>query len=171
VATAVNAYVQQLAGTRTILLDTRKTIPGLRQAEKYAVRCGGGHNHRLGLYDAYLIKENHIAAAGGIAPVVARARALHPTIFLEVEVENLMQLKEAIDAKVDRIMLDNFSLPEMKKAVMLTANRIPLEVSGNVSLENIRAIAETGVDSISVGGLTKHVRAIDLSMRFKSAKD
>jgi nicotinate-nucleotide pyrophosphorylase (carboxylating) len=148
-------------------LDTRKTVPGLRLAQKYAVRCGGGHNHRIGLYDAILVKENHIIAAGSIAAAVEAARRLHPKLLLEVEVENLDELAQALDAGVDRIMLDNFSLPLMVEAVQQTAGRVPLEVSGNVTLDTIGEFARTGVDFISVGALTKHVRAVDLSLRLR----
>ena len=166
-ATQTAAYVAAVAGTRTQLLDTRKTVPGMRVAQKYAVRCGGGFNQRMGLYDAILVKENHIIAAGGIAPAVEAARRLHPELMLEVEVENLDELTQAIDSGVDRIMLDNFPLPLMVEAVQLTAGRVPLEISGNVDLETISAFARTGVDFISVGALTKHVRAIDLSLRLR----
>jgi nicotinate-nucleotide pyrophosphorylase (carboxylating) len=169
-ATVTSRYVAAVAGTKCRILDTRKTIPGLRVAQKYAVRCGGGTNHRVGLFDAILVKENHIAAAGSIAGAVSEARRVAPQVLLEVEVENLTQLREALDARVDRIMLDNFSLDQMRDAVKITrqhANaRTELEASGNMSLENLRAVADTGVDFISVGGLTKHVTAIDLSMRF-----
>ena len=164
-ATVVSAYVDCLSGFATRLLDTRKTLPGLRLAQKYAVRCGGGKNHRMGLYDAFLIKENHIAAAGGITPAINAARALHAHLPLEIEVENLDQLREALSAKPDQIMLDNFNVEHMREAVKITAGKVPLEVSGNVSLANLRAIAATGVDFISVGALTKHLRAIDLSLR------
>jgi nicotinate-nucleotide pyrophosphorylase (carboxylating) len=166
-ATQTAAYVQAIAGTKARLLDTRKTIPGMRVAQKYAVRCGGGFNQRMGLYDAILVKENHIIAAGGIAASVRAGRELHPTLMLEVEVENLDELAQAIEAGADRIMLDNFPLALMVEAVSLTAGRVPLEVSGNVDLETIRAFADTGVDFISVGALTKHVRAIDLSLRLR----
>ena len=166
-ATQAAAYVAALASTTTRLLDTRKTVPGMRLAQKYAVRCGGGYNQRMGLYDAILVKENHIIAAGSIAAAVDAARQLHPTLMLEVEVENLDELAQAIDARVDRIMLDNFPLPLMAEAVQFTAGRVPLEVSGNVGLETIAAFAHTGVDFISVGALTKHVRAIDLSLRLR----
>jgi nicotinate-nucleotide pyrophosphorylase (carboxylating) len=166
-ATTTAAYVAAVAGTRTRVLDTRKTVPGLRLAQKYAVRCGGGHNHRIGLYDAILVKENHITAAGGIAAAVKAARHLHPALLLEVEVENLDELQQALDAGVDRIMLDNFSLPLMQQAVQLTDGQVPLEISGNVDLATIGDYARTGVDYISVGALTKHVRAIDLSLRLK----
>jgi nicotinate-nucleotide pyrophosphorylase (carboxylating) len=169
-ATVTSRYVAAVAGTKCRILDTRKTIPGLRVAQKYAVRCGGGTNHRVGLFDAILVKENHIAAAGSIAGAVSEARRVAPQVLLEVEVENLTQLREALDARVDRILLDNFSLEQMRDAVKITrqhANaRTELEASGNMSLENLRAVADTGVDFISVGGLTKHVTAIDLSMRF-----
>jgi nicotinate-nucleotide pyrophosphorylase (carboxylating) len=147
------------------VLDTRKTVPGLRLAQKYAVRCGGGHNHRIGLYDAILVKENHIIAAGSIAAAVLAARQLHPTLLLEVEVENLNELQQALDAGVDRIMLDNFTLPLMREAVAQAAGRVALEISGNVDLTTIGDYARTGVDFISVGALTKNVRAVDLSLR------
>jgi len=170
VATMTRTYVDAVAGTRCRILDTRKTIPGLRLAQKYAVRCGGGTNHRIGLFDAILIKENHIAAAGSIAGAVSEARRIAAKVLLEVEVENLAQLREALDARVDRILLDNFSLDAMREAVQTTRQHtnahVELEASGNMSLETLRAVADTGVDFISVGGLTKHVRAIDLSMRF-----
>ncbi len=166
-ATVTARYVSALAGTRTRLLDTRKTVPGLRLAQKYAVRCGGGWNHRIGLYDGVLIKENHIIAAGGIAAAVAAARRLHPSLPLEVEVESLHELVEALDAGADRIMIDNFGLPAMRDAVRIAAGRATLEVSGNVDLDTIGAIGATGVDFVSVGALTKHVRAIDLSLRLR----
>jgi nicotinate-nucleotide pyrophosphorylase (carboxylating) len=165
-ATVTRRYVDAIAGTRTKILDTRKTIPGLRLAQKYAVRCGGGHNHRIGLFDAILIKENHVAAAGGIAEAIGAARAAHPDVLLECEVESLDELREAIDAGADRVLLDEFSDVGLREAVALAAGRLPLEVSGSVNLERVRAIAETGVDFISIGALTKHVHAIDLSMRF-----
>jgi nicotinate-nucleotide pyrophosphorylase (carboxylating) len=165
-ATVTRKYVDAVAGTKCRILDTRKTIPGLRVAQKYAVRCGGGTNHRIGLFDAILVKENHIAATGSIAGAVSEARRLNSKVLLEVEVENLTQLREALDARVDRVLLDNFSLAQMREAVKVTNGRTELEASGNVSLETLRAVAETGVDFISVGGLTKHVRAVDLSMRF-----
>jgi len=166
-ASMTAGYVAAVAGTAASVLDTRKTVPGLRLAQKYAVRCGGGHNHRIGLYDAILVKENHIIAAGSIAAAVKAARQLHPTLLLEVEVENLDELAQALDAGVDRIMLDNFSLPLMVEAVRRTAGRVPLEVSGNVTLDTIGEFARTGVDFISVGALTKHVRAVDLSLRLR----
>jgi len=165
-ATLTRNHVARLAGTNCRLLDTRKTVPGLRLAQKYAVTCGGGGNHRLGLYDAYLIKENHIAACGSITAAVTRARTLSPSSPVEVEVENFQELREAIACGADIVMLDNFSLTDMRQAVAETAGRVKLEASGNVSLETLADIAATGVDFISVGALTKHVRAIDLSMRF-----
>jgi len=165
-ATVTRTYVDALEGTKCRILDTRKTIPGLRVAQKYAVKCGGGTNHRIGLFDAILVKENHIAAAGSIANAVAESRRLNSRVLLEVEVENLTQLREALEARVDRVLLDNFSLDQMREAVKVTRGRTELEASGNMSLETLRAVAETGVDFISVGGLTKHVRAVDLSMRF-----
>ena len=164
-ATVTARYVDALAGTRTRILDTRKTIPGLRRAQKYAVRCGGGTNHRIGLFDAMMLKENHIIAAGGIPAAVRAARMIHPSLPLIVEVETLDELAEAISADADRALLDNFTPAMLKEAVDYTAGRIPLEVSGNVELDTVRAIAETGVDFISSGALTKHVRAIDLSLR------
>jgi nicotinate-nucleotide pyrophosphorylase (carboxylating) len=164
-ATVTAAYVAAVAGTSTRVLDTRKTIPGLRVAQKYAVRCGGGHNQRMGLYDAIMIKENHIIAAGSIAAAVLAARQLHPQLMVEVEVETLIELSQALDAGADRVMLDNFELPLMHEAVQLTAGRVPLEASGNIELDTIRDFARTGVDFISVGALTKHVRAVDLSLR------
>lgn len=164
-ATVTARYVDAIAGTRTRVLDTRKTIPGLRRAQKYAVRCGGGTNHRIGLFDAMMLKENHIIAAGGIPAAVRAARSIHPKLPLIVEVENLDELSQAIDAGADRALLDNFTAAMLAEAVAFTAGRIPLEVSGNVEIDTIRAIAETGVDFISSGALTKHVRAIDLSLR------
>jgi len=166
-ATVTAAYVAAVAGTAVRVLDTRKTIPGLRLAQKYAVRCGGGHNQRIGLYDAILVKENHIIAAGGIAAAVQAARRLHPDLLLEVEVENLDELAQAMQAGVDRIMLDNFEPAQMREAVRRTAGRVPLEASGNVDLRTIGDYASTGVDFISVGALTKHVRAVDLSLRLR----
>ncbi len=166
-ATATAAYVDAVRDTRTAILDTRKTLPGLRLAQKYAVRVGGAQNHRIGLFDAILIKENHIAAAGSIAAAVQRARALHPRLLVETEVETFPELREALDARADRIMLDEFELHELAQAVAEVGGRIPLEVSGSVALDRVRAIAETGVDYISIGALTKHVRAVDLSMRIE----
>ncbi len=169
VATLVRTYTDMLSGTKVMLLDTRKTIPGLRFAEKYAVRCGGGHNHRMGLYDAYLIKENHIMAYGSITQAVSQARINHSEKKIEVEVENLDQLEEALAANVEMIMLDNFSLEDMVTASRMTDGRAKLEVSGNVSLESIAQISSTGINYISVGELTKSIKAIDLSMRFIDA--
>lgn len=165
-ATFTRECVQHLEGTATIILDTRKTLPGLRLAQKYAVRCGGGTNHRIGLFDAILIKENHIAAAGSIQAAVAAGRAAHPDLTLEVEVEGLGQLDQAIAAGADVIMLDNFLPADVKAAVDRTAGRAKLEVSGNVEEQTIREFAQLGVDYISIGALTKNVRAVDFSMRF-----
>ncbi len=165
VATVTRSYVDQLVGTQCRLLDTRKTLPGLRLALKYAVTCGGGHNHRLGLYDAYLIKENHIFACGGIDKAVAEARRLQPEKSVEVEVESLAELEQALKAGADIIMLDNFSTQDMRAAVAMTQGAAKLEVSGNVTLDTIASFAATGVDFISVGALTKHVQALDLSLR------
>lgn len=165
-ATVTNDYVKRLAGTSTLLLDTRKTIPGLRLAQKYAVQCGGGHNHRLGLYDAFLIKENHIMACGSITQAITLAKKQRAGLPVEVEVENLEELQEAINAGADIVMLDNFSLPLLRQAVLINQGKVKLEVSGGVSKSNVRAIAETGVDYISAGALTKHIQAVDLSMRF-----
>ncbi|HPE61434.1 MAG: carboxylating nicotinate-nucleotide diphosphorylase [Thiothrix sp.] len=167
-ATLTQAYVAQLAGTRCRILDTRKTIPGLRNAQKYAVTCGGGSNHRIGLYDRVLIKENHIMAAGSITAAVQQARTLYPALRVEVETENLDEVQEAGAAGADIIMLDDFDRARMIQAVRWNNGRIPLEASGGVSLETVREIALTGVDFISVGGITKHVRAVDLSMRFEA---
>jgi nicotinate-nucleotide pyrophosphorylase (carboxylating) len=154
-----------LQGTRTRVLDTRKTLPGLRIAQKYAVRAGGGGNHRMGLYDTVMLKENHIAAAGSIASAAARARALHPTLPLIIEVETLDELAQAIDAGCTRILVDDFSPGDLREAVRIAAGRVPLEVSGGVELSRLREIAATGVDYVSVGALTKHVHAVDLSLR------
>jgi nicotinate-nucleotide pyrophosphorylase (carboxylating) len=167
-ATLARRYADLVAGTGATILDTRKTLPGLRLAQKYAVRCGGCQNHRIGLFDAVLIKENHIMAAGSIRNAIATARRLHPGVTVEVEVENLAELEEALAARPDIVMLDNFDLATMTEAVRLTAKRVKLEASGNVNFDTVRAIAETGVDYISIGGLTKDVRAVDLSMRFKT---
>lgn len=167
-ATQARRFTEAVRGTGCTILDTRKTLPGLRSAQKYAVRCGGARNHRLGLYDMVLIKENHIAAAGSIAHAVAAARAAATGIKVEVEVESLAELEEALAAGPDIVMLDEFSLEDLTAAVALNRARgrpAQLEASGNVSLQDVRAIAETGVDFISVGGITKHVRAVDLSMR------
>ncbi len=167
VATAVNRYVALLSGSNTQLLDTRKTLPGLRTALKYAVLCGGGQNHRLGLSDAFLIKENHIIASGSVSKAVEKALWMHPDVPVEVEVENLSELQLALAAGADIIMLDNFTLTMMQQAVTLTAKRALLEVSGNVTETTLPQIAATGVDYVSVGALTKHVQALDLSMRFR----
>ena len=164
-ATVTAGFVNAVRGTHTRILDTRKTLPGLRIAQKYAVRCGGGNNHRIGLFDAILIKENHIAASGSLTAAVRAARAAHPQLLLEVEVENFAELDEALAAGVDRIMLDEFDDQDLRGAVARVAGRVPLEVSGGVGLDRVRAIALTGVDFISVGALTKHIRAVDLSMR------
>ncbi|WP_041394824.1 carboxylating nicotinate-nucleotide diphosphorylase [Photobacterium profundum] len=166
-ATTVAEYAKQLEGTNTRLLDTRKTIPGLRSALKYAVTCGGGYNHRIGVFDAYLIKENHIIACGGINQAISTAKRLNPGKPVEVETESLAELQQAIDAGADIIMLDNFTTDMMREAVALNAGRAALENSGNVTLETIREYAKTGVDYISVGALTKHLKAMDLSMRFR----
>jgi nicotinate-nucleotide pyrophosphorylase (carboxylating) len=169
-ATAAHAFAQLLEGTRCRLLDTRKTVPGLRTAQKYAVRVGGGHNHRMGLFDGILIKENHIAAAGAIATAVAAAKRNTAKVPVEVEVEDLAQLQSAIDAGADIALLDNFSLEAMREGVALNAKAkrpLKIEASGGITADTIRAIAETGVDYISVGSITKHVHAVDLSMRFE----
>ncbi|WP_455852319.1 carboxylating nicotinate-nucleotide diphosphorylase [Pantoea endophytica] len=167
VATEVSRYVELLQGSETQLLDTRKTLPGLRTALKYAVLCGGGNNHRLGLSDAFLIKENHIIASGSVRNAVEKALWLSSDVPVEVEVETLQELQDAIDAGADIIMLDNFSFAMMHEAVALTNKRALLEVSGNVTEITLPQIAQTGVDYVSVGALTKHVRALDLSMRFR----
>lgn len=171
VATKAGQYAELVAGTRAQVVDTRKTIPGLRLAQKYAVRCGGGGNHRLGLYDGILIKENHILAAGSIAAALTAARQLAQSAagncqFIEIEVETLAELRQALAAGAEMVLLDNMSLDQMRAAVTIADGRAVLEASGNVSLDTVRSIAETGVDRISVGGLTKDVRALDLSMRF-----
>ena len=168
-ATVARQYADAVAGTGCKVLDTRKTIPGLRRAQKYAVACGGCYNHRIGLYDGVLIKENHIIAAGSIAKAVQIARQ-QSNVSVEVEVESLGEFQEAITAKPNRIMLDNFSLDEMRMAVSLNDPAIELEASGNITLENIRTVAETGVDYISIGALTKNIKAIDLSMRINLAQ-
>lgn len=170
-ATITRQYADALTGTKCRVLDTRKTLPGLRLAQKYAVRCGGGTNHRIGLFDAILVKENHIAAAGSIAAAVDAARKLNSNVLLEVEVENLDELNQSLDAAVDRILIDNFSLDDLRQAVSITRQHrnagIQLEASGNMSLATLRSVAQTGVDFISVGALTKHVQAVDLSMRME----
>lgn len=165
-ATRTRRFVDAVAGTEAVILDTRKTLPGLRVAQKYAVRVGGGQNHRMGLFDAMLLKENHIAAAGGIAAAVYQARGRHPGMPVEVEVEDQRQLAEAIAAGVDRILLDNFSIDDLHAAVATTAARVPLEASGGITLDTVAEVARTGVDYISVGELTKDVTPLDLSMRF-----
>jgi nicotinate-nucleotide pyrophosphorylase (carboxylating) len=170
-ATLTAAYVAAVAGTRAKVLDTRKTLPGLRRAQKYAVRCGGGHNHRAGLHDAMLIKENHVRSAGSITEALRRARDAATDVLVEVEVESLGELREALDAGAGRILLDNFTLAELREAVAINGDygyvAAELEASGNISLETIHDIAETGVDYISTGAITKNVRAIDLSMLFR----
>jgi nicotinate-nucleotide pyrophosphorylase (carboxylating) len=163
-ATKTYHYVQALLGSKTQLLDTRKTLPGLRYAQKYAVRCAGAHNHRMGLYDAFLIKENHIAAAGSIGRAIEAARRLNPSLLLEVEVETLDQLAEALRAQADRILLDNFSEESIQEAVVMNKGATRLEASGGIQLSNIRRIADLGVDYISIGDLTKSLQAIDLSL-------
>ena len=165
-ATLTKKYVDIVTGLSVHILDTRKTIPGLRLAQKYAVRCGAGFNHRVGLYDGILIKENHINAAGSITTAVQQALALHPKVDIEVEVESFDELEQALDANADIILLDNFDIPALKKAVKLNQGRAKLEASGGITFDTLRAIAETGVDRISIGALTKDIQAIDLSMRF-----
>lgn len=165
-ATLAHRYAKRLEGLGTRILDTRKTLPGLRQAQKYAVRCGGCHNHRMGLYDAFLIKENHIAACGSIAAAIRTARDHQSELLVEIEVEDLEQLGEALEAHADRILLDNFEPEQIGRAVDIVAGRAELEASGNITLENVRKYAETGVNYISIGALTKDVKAVDLSMRF-----
>ena len=165
-ATRAHRYAEAVAGTGVHVLDTRKTLPGLRSAQKYAVRCGGCYNHRMGLYDAVLIKENHIAAAGSIAAAVAASRGLALVNPVEVEVESLDELRQALDAEADVVLLDNFPLESLVRAVQITAGRAKLEASGGINLDTLRAVAETGVDYISAGDITKDVKAVDLSMRF-----
>ncbi|AAO54482.1 MULTISPECIES: carboxylating nicotinate-nucleotide diphosphorylase [Pseudomonas syringae group] len=165
VATRAKYFADIVAGTQVKLLDTRKTLPGLRMAQKYAVTCGGCHNHRIGLYDAFLIKENHIAACGGIAQAVTAAHRIAPGKPVEVEVESLGELKQALDAGADIVMLDELSLDDMREAVRLTAGRALLEASGGINDDTLRVIADTGVDYISIGAMTKDVKAVDLSMR------
>jgi nicotinate-nucleotide pyrophosphorylase (carboxylating) len=169
VATRTRHYVDAIRGTGARILDTRKTLPGLRKAQKYAVTCGGGKNHRLGLFDGVLIKENHVLAAGSITRAMQQAKASTAQgIPIEIEVENLQQLHEALAAGADSLLLDNFDLEALREAVQYTRGRATLEASGGITLENVRAIAETGVDFISVGVLTKNIRAVDLSMRFQA---
>jgi nicotinate-nucleotide pyrophosphorylase (carboxylating) len=170
VATETRRYVEAVKGTRAAIVDTRKTLPGLRLAQKYAVRCGGGVNHRLGLYDGILIKENHIAAAGSVTGALERARAIAPPgVWTQIEVESFAQLEEALRAGAKMILLDNMNADQMREAVRITAGRAELEASGGITLATVRTIAETGVDRISIGGLTKDVKAVDLSMRFAAA--
>ncbi len=170
VATATRVYVDAVAGTKAAILDTRKTLPGLRVAQKHAVTVGGGMNHRMGLWDAILIKENHIAAAGGVKPALSAAEKLAGRAqWIQIEVETLEQLREAVGAGVKMVLLDNMTLQQMREAVQWTAGRALLEASGGITLDNVRAIAETGVDRISIGALTKDIRAVDLSMRFDAA--
>jgi len=169
VATTARSYVDAVRGTGASIVDTRKTVPGLRLAQKYAVRAGGGANHRIGLYDGILVKENHIAACGGVARALQRARELaSAAAFVQVEVETLAQLEEALAAGAKMVLLDNFDLAGMRAAVGVNARRAQLEASGGITLQNVRAIAETGVDRISIGALTKDIKAVDLSMRFES---
>lgn len=170
-ATATAVYVAAVKGTGARILDTRKTLPGLRLAQKYAVRVGGGTNHRFGLFDAVMLKENHVRAAGSIRAAIRAARAVHPTLPLIVEVETIAQLEDALAEGCDRILIDDFDAAMRRDAVRIANGRIPLEVSGGVDLQTVRAIAEDGVDCISIGGLTKHVRAIDLSLKLGPAPD
>lgn len=165
-ATTTRQYAQVLTGSKTDILDTRKTLPGLRLAQKYAVKCGGGKNHRIGLFDQVLIKENHILAAGSISAAVANAKSLYPELLVEVETENMDEVSQALAAKADIIMLDNFTHEDMREAVKLNNGQAKLEVSGNVTLEMLQKLSEIGVDYISSGALTKNVQSIDLSMRF-----
>ena len=169
-ATLARRYAEAVKGTRATIRDTRKTLPGLRNAQKYAVRCGGAHNLRMGLFDCILIKENHIMTAGGITAALRAARAGGAQVPVEVEVETLEQLQEALTAGADILLLDNFDLAGMRQAVAITAGRAKLEASGGIDLEALRRVAETGVDYISVGSITKHVQAVDLSMRFEFGK-
>jgi nicotinate-nucleotide pyrophosphorylase (carboxylating) len=170
-ATTTDRFVAAVAGTKAQILDTRKTIPGLRLAQKYAVRCGGGNNHRIGLYDALLIKENHIISSGGIAAAVKAAREQHNDLPVEIEVESLRELHEALAAGADRMLLDNFDIEDLQRAVEINQHEgkppADLEASGGITLDGIHAVAETGVDYISVGALTKDIKAVDLSMRFR----
>ncbi len=165
VATATRKFVDLVAGTNAAILDTRKTLPGLRQAQKYAVRVGGGQNQRMALFDGILIKENHIAAAGGVAKALAAAQALNAGVSIQIEVESVAELAQALEAGATSVLLDNFELPAMREAVAVNAGRARLEASGGVNLESVRAIAETGVDRISIGSLTKDIKATDFSLR------
>lgn len=168
VATTTSRYVTTVAGTKAKIVDTRKTLPGLRAAEKYAVRIGGGVNHRMGLYDGILIKENHVRAAGGIASALKEAaRIAPPAVWIQIEVENLDELRQALAAGARMILLDNMDLATLREAVAFTGGRAELEASGGITLDNVRGIAETGVDRISIGSLTKDIKAVDLSMRFE----
>lgn len=169
-ATATRQYVEAVSETSATILDTRKTVPGLRIAQKYAVAVAGAENHRMGLFDAYLIKENHIAAAGGITESVDAARRQNPNIKIEIEVETIPQLLEAIEAGIDMALLDNFSMEGLREAVTLINGNIPLEASGGITLENVVSIAQTGVNYISVGEITKNIEPMDLSLRFKLEK-
>lgn len=165
-ATLANRYADAVADTNTVVLDTRKTIPGLRMAQKYAVSCGGCQNHRIGLFDAILIKENHISACGSIKEAIELARFKNPAMSIEIEVENMAEVEQALAAEADRLLLDNFDTETIKQAIELCDNKVPLEASGGITLENIHEIATTGVDFISVGSITKDITAIDLSMQF-----
>lgn len=166
-ATVTAEYAKEVSGTTTRILDTRKTIPGLRLAQKYAVACGGGVNHRIGLYDAVLIKENHIMAAGSIVAAVVRSKELNPDIPVEVEVENMRELQEVLDSEADSVLLDNFSNEKLREAVKIVNGRIKTEASGGLEKSDLAGVADTGVDFISIGALTKNVKAVDLSMRFE----
>ena len=166
-ATHARRYAERVKGLPVRILDTRKTLPGLRSAQKYAVRCGGCSNHRMGLYDAILLKENHILACGSIIEAIDRARQLHPDVPVEIEVEDLNETAAALTAGANRLLLDNFNLESLRKAVMLNNGRATLEASGGITLETIRSIAETGIDYISIGSITKDIKAVDMSMRFQ----
>lgn len=175
VATQTKYFVDAITGTKAVIVDTRKTLPGLRLAQKYAVKCGGGINHRFGLYDGILIKENHIIAAGGIKPALSKAQEIAPVgVFIQIEVESLQELQEALSAGASMVLLDNFALAQLSDAVALTrqktGERVILEASGTITLKNVRQVAETGVDRISIGSLTKNIKAIDLSMRFRGSE-
>jgi len=169
-ASIARLYVEAISGTNAMILDTRKTVPGLRTAQKYAVAVAGAKNHRMGLFDAYLIKENHIAAVGGIAESIHAARKQNPHIKIEIEVETIPQLLEAFEAGVDMVLLDNFSMKELREAVTLNKGNVPLEASGGITRENVTEIAQTGVDYISIGEITKNIEPMDLSMRFEPSK-
>ncbi len=170
ISTEANRYMNLVKGTNAKILDTRKTLPGLRKASKYAVRCGGCYNHRMGLYDEILIKENHIQAAGSIRKAIEQARRLTPHAKLSIEVKTIDELRDALAANPDHVLLDNMALTLLRRAVTLTAKKVPLEASGGITIKNIRSVAETGVDYISVGNLTKNIVAIDLSMQFLEYK-